>query len=198
MRVLKLFLWITLVTCTVWGSAIVLGPALITRALNVIFAGSFEINRLDVSPKLEITASFVKFDMPAYEGSIPLRGIVRGVDLSWRMADAFTLTATLGPSHVEGAGALEAATIKFTPRGLLDWNSAELVAKFSSLTVDNATSGEVNITAGLSDNLGSLKTARITAQDVKIERAYLSAEEFILSFSGEEQIYFILNLFFFA
>ncbi|MDC3290827.1 hypothetical protein OAV03_01390 [bacterium] len=183
MRTLKLFLWITLVTCIAWGSLIVLGPALITRALNATFAGSIEINRLDVSPKLEITASFVKFDISISKSSIPLRGIVRGVDLSWRMADAFTLTATLGPSHVEGAGALEAATIKFTPRGLLDWNSAELVAKFSSLRVDNATSGEVNITAGLSDNLGSLKTARIIAQDVKIERAYLSAEEFILSFS---------------
>lgn len=183
MRVLKLFLWITLVTCTVWGSAIVLGPALITRALNVIFAGSFEINRLDVSPKLEITASFVKFDMPAYEGSIPLRGIVRGINLSWHIADAFTLIATLGPSRIEGIGAVEAAMIKLAPRGLFAWNSAELVAILSSLSTGHATSGEVNITAGLNDNLGSLKTARVTAQDVKFESADLSAEELILSFS---------------
>ncbi|MDB2529277.1 hypothetical protein N9X46_00905 [Paracoccaceae bacterium] len=160
-----------------------LGPTIISRILSATFAGSVEINRLDVSPKLEITASFVKFDIPANEGSMPLRGIVRGIDLSWRRADAFTLTATLGPSHIEGLGALEAATIRFTPKGLFDWHTAELFAMLSSLTIGHAMFGEVNMTAGLSDSLGRLKTARITAQDLKIERADLSAEEFILSFS---------------
>ena len=183
MRFLKLFLWITLVTCTLWGSAIAFGPALISRALNAAFAGSIEINRLDVSPKLKITASFVKFDVPLTESLIPLRGIVRGIELSWDMADAFILSATLGPSHIENVGAVEAAKIKFTPRGLFDWNSAELVVMLSSLSIGHATSDEVNITAGLNDNLGSLETTRVTAKDVKIEGADLSAGELILSFS---------------
>ena len=115
MRFLKLFLWIILTTCLAWGSTIVLGPTLISRALNATFEGSVEINRLDVSPKLKITASFIKFDIPRNKVSIPVEGFVRGIDLSWQIADGFTLTATLGPSRIEGVGALEAATIKFTP-----------------------------------------------------------------------------------
>ena len=183
MRVLKLFLWITLATCIAWGSTIVLGPALISRALNATFAGSFEINRLDVSPKLQITASFIKFNIPGNKGLIPFEGFVRGVDLSWQIEDGFTLTAKLGPSRIESVGALKAATIKLTPRGLFDWSSAELVATLSSLTVGHAIANQVDITAGLSDNLESLKTAVMTAQGVKNERVDISAEKFILSFS---------------
>ena len=183
MRVLKLFLWITLATCVAWGSTIVLGPALISRALNATFAGSLEINRLDVSPKLKITASFIKFDIPENKGSIPFEGFVRGVDLSWQIEDGFTLTAKLGPSRIEGVGALKAATIKVTPKGLFDWSSAELVATLSSFKVGHAIADEVNITAGLSDNLGSLQTAVITAQGIKNERVDITADKFILSFS---------------
>jgi len=183
MWVLKLFLWITLATCTAWGSAIVLGPALISQALNATFEGSVEVRRLDVSPKLKITASFIKFDILGSKGSIPLEGFVRGVDLSWQIEDGLTLTAKLGPSRIEGVGALEAATIKVIPKGLFDWNSAELVATLSSLKVGHAIADKVHITAGLSDNLGSLKTAAMTAQGIKNERVDIRAEKFILSFS---------------
>ncbi|MDB3948487.1 hypothetical protein N9370_01815 [Paracoccaceae bacterium] len=189
MRFLKLFLWIILTTCVAWGSAIVLGPTLISRALNAAFAGSVEFNRLDVTPKLEVTASFVKFDIPANKGSIPLRGVVRGIDFSWRMVDNIALIATLGPSHIEGVGALESAKIKFAPRGLLDWKSADLVAVLSSVKAGYSTAGEVKITVGLNDNLGTLKATRVTAQDVKIERGDLTAEEFILDFSDLELRY---------
>ena len=183
MRFLKLFLWVILVTCITWGSTIVLGPALISRALNATFAGSIEINRLYVSPKLKITASFMKFGIPINKGLIPVEGFVRGIDLSWQIADGFRLSAKLGPSRIEGVGALKAATIKLTPRGLFDWSSAELVATLSTLTVGHAITDQVNITAKLSDNLGSLKIASVTAQEVKIERADLSTEEIIFSFS---------------
>ena len=183
MRFLKLFLWIILTTCVAWGSAIVLGPTLISRALNATFEGSVEINRLDVSPTLKVTASFIKFGIPRNNDSIPVEGFVRGFGLSWQIADGFSLTATLGPSLIEGVGTLEAATIKFTPRGLFDWNSAELVATLSSLTVGHAIANQVDITAGLSDNLESLNTAVMTAQGVKNERVDISAEKFILSFS---------------
>ncbi|MDA8542627.1 hypothetical protein N9K64_02395 [Rhodobacteraceae bacterium] len=184
MRFLKLFLWITLATCITWGSTIVLGPALISRALNATFAGSLEVNRLNVSPKLKITASFLKFDNLGNMDSIPLRGIVRGIDLSWKIADGFKLIAKLGPSRIEGVGALEAATVTFTPRGLFDWNSAELVATLSSLTVGHAIVEQVTVTAGLSDNFGSLERAVMTGMSVKNESVDISAEEFILSFSN--------------
>ena len=183
MRFLKLFLWIILTTCVAWGSAIVLGPTLISRALNATFEGSVEINRLDVSPTLKVTASFIKFGIPRNNDSIPVEGFVRGFGLSWQIADGFSLTATLGPSLIEGVGTLEAATIKFTPRGLFDWNSAELVATLSSLTVGHAVAGQVDITAGLNDNLRSLETAVMTVQGVKNESADISGEKFILSFS---------------
>ena len=166
MGFLKLFLWIILATCLAWGSTIVLGPALISRALNATFAGSVEINRLSVSPKLKITASFMKFGIPINKGLIPVEGFVRGIDLSWQIADGFRLSAKLGPSRIEGIGALKAATIKLTPRGLFDWSSAELVATLSTLRVGHAITDQVNITAKLSDNLGSLKIASVTAQEV--------------------------------
>ena len=134
MRLLKFFLWITLATCIAWGSTVILGPAIINRVVSATFANSIEISRLNVSPKLEITAAFIKFDIPINKDSAPLQGIVRGVDLSWKLADGFALIATLGPSRIEGIGALEATTIRLTPAGLFSWRSANLVGSVSSLS----------------------------------------------------------------
>lgn len=202
MRLLKFFLWIILAASIGWGSIIVLGPKLINRAVNAMFVNPIEISRLDVSPKLEITAAFIKFDIPMNKGSAPLQGIVRGVDLSWKLADGFALIATVGPSRIEGIGALEAATIRLTPAGLFSWHSANLAGLVSSLSVPHFTAGQVNITANLSDNIGSIKTARIIGQDVKNKRADLSAKKLVLEFSdfnlrspiAQQEIPFSLNI----
>ena len=46
MRLLKFFLWITLLACVAWGAAIFLGPTAISRAVAVYFGDAVKLQRL--------------------------------------------------------------------------------------------------------------------------------------------------------
>ena len=84
MRLLKFFLWITLLACIAWGAAIFLGPTVISRAVATYFGDAVKVKRLDVSPALEVSAAAVEFDFPARDGAPAVRGVARGVTLDWK------------------------------------------------------------------------------------------------------------------
>ena len=181
MRLLKFFLWIILVACITWGSAIIFGPSLISFAIKRAFKDSIEVGRLEVSPKLEVTASFLKFDIAGIEGSGPIRGLVRGADFSWQIDNGFALVATFGPSRVEGFGGVQEIWLKFAPRGLFDWNSAELDGILSSVEYGQVTASQVKFSAELADNTRILKSASVYANTVNFNSATLSTDQLTLS-----------------
>ena len=78
MRLLKFFLWITLLACVAWGAAIFLGPTAISRAVSAYFGDAVKVQRLSVSPALEVSAAAVKFDFLGQGGAPAFRGISRG------------------------------------------------------------------------------------------------------------------------
>ena len=104
MRLLKFFLWITLLACIGWGAAIFLGPTVIHRTVAAYFGDAVKVHRLNVSPALEVSASAVEFDFPARGGVPAVRGISRGVSLDWNFDEVIKLHLGLGPTRVEGLG----------------------------------------------------------------------------------------------
>ncbi len=181
MRLLKFFLWVILATCVAWGSIITFGPTLIAFAINKTFKNSIEVGRLEVSPKLEVNASFLKFDIAEKQGIAPMRGVVRAVNLSWQTENGFALVATLGPSRVEDFVAKKEVSFKLTPRGLLDWSTVELDGILSSVEYGEVTASQVKFSAKLIHNKGILKNASLNSDVIDFKSANLSTEKLTLS-----------------
>ena len=130
MRLLKFFLWITLLACIAWGAAIFLGPTVINRAVAAYFGDAVKIQRLDVSPALEVSAAAVEFDIPGRDGAPAVRGVSRGVTLDWSFDEVVTLHLGLGPTRVEGLGFISSASLSLVPISNSDWSGLTLQGTF--------------------------------------------------------------------
>lgn len=135
MRLLKFFLWITLLACTVWGAAIFVGPTVISRVVAAYFGGAVKVHRLNVSPALEVSAAAVEFDFPAHDGAPAFRGVSRGVSLDWSFDKVIKLALGLGPTRVEGLGFTASANLSLTPESNFDWAEMELEGTFKGAGV---------------------------------------------------------------
>ena len=130
MRLLKFFLWITLLACITWGAAIFIGPTVINRTVTAYFGDSVKLQRLDVSPALEVSAAAVEFDIPSRDGAPAVRGVSRGVFLDWSFEEVLTLHLELGPTRVEGLGFISSASLSFMPISNSDWSGLTLQGTF--------------------------------------------------------------------
>ena len=133
MRLLKFLLWITLMTCVFWGTVIFLGPTLIDRAVTAYFGDAVKIQRLDVSPALEVSAAAVEFDFPGHDGAPAVRGVSRGVSLGWTFEELIELELKLGPTRVEGLGVLSSGNLTLTPSSNFDWSLVGLKGQFEAV-----------------------------------------------------------------
>ena len=130
MRLLKFFLWITLLACIAWGAAIFLGPTVINRAVATYFGDAVKVKRLDVSPALEVSAAAVEFDFPARDGAPAVRGVSRGVTLDWSFDEVVTLHLGLGPTRVDKLGFISSASLSLMPISNSDWSGLTLQGTF--------------------------------------------------------------------
>jgi len=135
MRLLKFFLWITLLACVAWGAAIFLGPTAISRAVSAYFGDAVKVQRLSVSPALEVSAAAVEFDFPARGGAPAVRGVARGVTLDWSFDEVIKLRLGLGPTRAEGLGFVASAGLSLTPNSNFDWAGVRLAGNFEGAGV---------------------------------------------------------------
>ena len=135
MRLLKFFLWITLLARTAWGAAIFLWPTVISRAVAAYFGDAVKVKRLNVSPALEVSAAAVEFDFPARDGAPTVRGVSRGVTLDWSFGEVIKLDLGLGPTRIEGLGFVASAGLSLTPNSNFDWAGTRLEGNFEGAGV---------------------------------------------------------------
>ena len=165
----------TLIVCTAWGGAIVFGPAIITRAISATLGGSVEIRRLDVSPKLQVTASVIEFELDTPQNT-PVRGVARGLDLSWEFKDKFAIIAKVGPIRVEDIGSVKSTDIKLTPASFFDWSFAEIEGALSAVNYELIDIEAVTLEAVFRDTFNVLKTADVTLNNVIVDMMDMRAE----------------------
>jgi len=135
MRLLKFFLWITLLICTAWGAAIFLGPTLINRAVAAYFGDVVKIQRLNVSPTLEVSAAAVEFEFPGDDGATAMQGISRGVSINWVIEEVIQLDIGLGPTRVDDVVFASSVDLSVKPTSNFDWSVLGLQGKFENLAV---------------------------------------------------------------
>lgn len=169
MRLLKFFLWITLLTCFFWGSVIFFGPTLIDRAVTVYFGDAVKIKRLDVSPALEVSAAAVEFDFPGHDGVPAVRGVSRGVSLGWTFEELIELEFKLGPTRVEGLGFLSSGGLKLTPNSNFDWSLVGLKGQFEAVGGGPHQAEVVNLSA-------DLDVVTQFASDIQVDAERINAE----------------------
>ena len=176
MRLLKFLLWITLLTCVFWGTVIFLGPTLIDRAVTAYFGDAVKIQRLDVSPALEVSAAAVEFDFPGHDGAPAVRGVSRGVSLGWTFEELIELELKLGPTRVEGLGFLSSGGLKLTPSSNFDWSLIGLKGQFESVGGGPHQAEIVNLSADLDVVNQFASDIRVYAERVNTELNGLLAQ----------------------
>lgn len=185
MRLLKFFLWITLLTCISWGTIIFLGPTLIDRAVTAYFGDAVKIQRLDVSPALEVSAAAVEFDFPGHDGVPAVRGVSRGVSLGWTFEELIELELKLGPTRVERLGFLSSGGLKLTPNSNFDWSLVGLKGQFEAVGGGPHQAEVVNLWADLDVINQFASDIRVYAERVNAEfnglRAQIPAAAITLS-----------------
>jgi hypothetical protein len=171
MRLLKFFLWIILLACIVWGAAIFMGPAVISRVVAASFGDAVKVQRLNVSPALEVSAAAVEFDFPSRDGVPAVRGISRGVSLNWGITDSIRIDLRLGPTRVEEFGAVASVAILLTPKSYFDWSYVKLQGDFRKAIA-------AQHSAELGHFSAELETGSQLATEVQVEAEKITASIF--------------------
>ena len=176
MRLLKFFLWITLLACVAWGAAIFLGPTAISRAVSAYFGDAVKLQRLSVSPALEVSAAAVEFDIPGHDGAPAVRGVARGVTLDWSFDEVIKLHLGLGPTRAEGLGFVASADLSVTPNSNFDWAGVRLVGNFGGGGAGAHQAEVVNLSADLDVVNQFASDIRVYAERVNAELNGLRAQ----------------------
>ena len=133
MKLIKFILWPILLLCLAWTGAIFFGPSLIAGSASYFSEGKVILTRVKVSPKLVISASTVKFELPSESHGKNVRGNSRALMIDWKIRNGFELFVNIGPSTLEKHGTLSSAKVTLKPTSIFNWSEANLKIKFEQL-----------------------------------------------------------------
>ena len=137
------------------------GPSLIVNAASHLSEGRVNLKRVEVSPKLKITAASVDFAFPIGGRRQGLSGVSTGLAFDWRIKNGLELVGTIGPSSLSGYGTLSAAKFKLKPTSFFDWNILTSQIAFKQFIGFNVEIPQGNLTA-------VLNRSETTINDIKL------------------------------
>ena len=118
--ILKLFLWLTLSCCILWGSAILLGPKIISIVAKEVLA---IINFIDlkVSPKLVVTASRVEYKNTTAAASGRVSGFGRALELRVEnlLSNNPSINLSIGPTLFDDLGGVRSQILRASLRDII-------------------------------------------------------------------------------
>ena len=131
MRLLKLILYSILISCVLWGSAIALGPLLISKLVYLYHGNAIKLSRVTVSPKLQLKIGHIQFNEAVFGSSPPVSGSSRSFVLDWAfLISKPFVSMTIGPSELNQVGRFESVSMKIVPLERLSFT--ELLIDFES------------------------------------------------------------------
>ena len=162
MRLLKILLWLTLSICLTWAALIMLGPKTLIWAIEKYTFGTVIVDRVNISPKLEVNIPLVELSGLDAHNAGALSGFLRGVSIDWSYKDGFEIITSLGSAQIEGRGIVAGAILKATPRSLTDLSEIDLTLTFESALADALEFANGKVTA-------RLLSKQIQLKDIAIE-----------------------------
>ena len=149
MRLLKILLWLTLSICLTWAALIILGPKTLIWAIEKYTFGSVTVDRVDISPRLEVNIPLVEMSGLDTRNAGAVSGLLRGVSIDWSYKDGFEIIASVGSAQIDGGGVFAGAILKATPRSLTDLSEIGLTLTFESALTDALEFANGTVTAKL-------------------------------------------------
>ena len=169
MRLLKILLWLTLSICLTWAALIMLGPKTLIWAIEKYTFGTVIVDRVNISPKLEVNIPLVELSGLDAHNAGALSGFLRGVSIDWSYKDGFEIITSLGSAQIEGRGIVAGAILKATPRSLTDLSEIDLTLTFESALADALEFANGTVAA-------RLLSKQIQLSDIGIEVAQLGVK----------------------
>ena len=119
--ILKLFLWLTLSCCILWGSAILLGPKIISIVAKRSFGDNVNFIDLKVSPKLVVTASRVEYKNTTAAASGRVSGFGRALELRVEnlLSNNPSINLSIGPTLFDDLGGVRSQILRASLRDII-------------------------------------------------------------------------------
>ena len=149
MRLLKILLWLTLSICLTMAALIIFGPKTLTWAIEKYTFGTVIVDRVNISPKLEVNIPLVEMSGLDTRNAGAVSGLLRGVSIDWSNKDGFEIIARVGSAQIDGRGVVSGANLKATPQSLIDWSEIRLSLSFESALADALDFANGTVTARL-------------------------------------------------
>ena len=133
MRFLKLFLYLILSACLIWGGTVVFGPFLVIKLFDYYSDGRILVSKVDISPKLEVRID--RLDITPDNGVINIEKnfIFRGINIRARgIMSQPVVEISSGNSDISSLGSFKSSVLIFNPIELLKSKPA----KFKFITND--------------------------------------------------------------
>ena len=167
MKALKFILWPVLLICVLWIGAIFFGPALIVNATSYFSAGRVNLTRVEVSPRLKISAAVVDFALPELNDGIELDGVSRALTLDWKVGKEFELIGSIGPSTLTKNFTLSSLNFTLKPNSMLDWSKVNFQIEFEQLVGADFELIRGNFTGKVIDSFHVLKDVALAIPKVR-------------------------------
>ncbi len=186
MKVLKLLLWLILLLCLLWISAIFFGPMLIKNATSYLSEGKINLTRVKVSPNLKISAAVVDFSIPTKDGRKQIEGLSRAVSVNWQVESGFELVGKIGPSTLNDYGNVSSANFSLKPISFLDWSNVAVELEFEKLFGNNFELVRGYLTGKFFKSFNGFKGADLFIENIRGETMGASLEAAELDLSMED------------
>ena len=161
MRILKIFLYLTLSLCLLWGTTVALGPKIITVVLGKFFdEQQLRLTGLAISPKLVVSASHAEFDFS--KNGRPFYGTVRAPKIMiYPTRNSWKVQVLSGRLRVNDTIDLLSLKVNFQTNSLTNINAGQFSLTTPGFEVDEDFEfSDVNVTSDV--DVSSLELHNVT------------------------------------
>lgn len=167
MKILKFIMWPILILSLLWTGAIFFGPLLIAKSASYFSDGIINLRRVEVSPKLKMSAAAVDFYFPTMARGRDSNVTSRAVTIDWTIKNGFELIGKIGPSNSPALGTLASANFTLKPASAFDWSEVSLQLEFQQLAGKNFNLIQGDLVGKLTNRFTVLKNIELNLPKVR-------------------------------
>lgn len=142
------------------------GPSLISKGVDYFSEGRINLERVVVSPRLEVSAAVVGLSFPVKRTKNDLSGTIRALSLDWKIGNGFEVFGSIGPSSVSENENLQSANFTLRPVSVLDWSEVDIWLDFEKLDGINFQIDRGNFTGKFIEKFEFFKDAELALSQV--------------------------------
>ena len=172
MRILKIFLYVTLIISLSWSALFFMGPYLIKWTVEKYTDGQIIVSDASLTPKFDLNIGRVSYNIKKTERSEPIIGFSRGLSVSWSILNSAPfLNLTSGPTVLKDFGELKAIEIGTANFSDFDYDELMFFSNIFGLELNSDISIEtLYLSSSLKDNLSKLIGLSFELKNLKSDK----------------------------